>query len=432
MPTVVIIGRKNVGKSTIFNRLTGMRLSIVSKEPGVTRDRIYGDVEWQGRQFTIIDTGGFFPAEKHGLTHKINEQIMRGIDEAHLIYFVVDGKAGLKPSDEDIAQYARRAHKPVFLLVNKLDNRKDEIKALEFMKFGFTPVFCVSAEGGTGFGEVLDSTIAKLPELPRQKHRKLVRVAILGRPNAGKSTLLNSITEQERAIVDEAPGTTRDLVHARFSFNGIDMEIVGTCGLRKKPRVKSSIEFYSIIRTARVLDLIDIAVLIFDTTEGIVDQDRRIASLVMSKAKSLVIVPNKTDLIDKKNAARIVPSTRMSFKSYEFVPIVPISARDGIGIRELLMQIITVYQESIKHADKEVLNSLHLSLNSPTRGSLLHLRQIKTKPPVFRATLTTRVGKNYLDYLRSSLRHYFGFTGVPILIRTRVVRRRTIKGGMSD
>ena len=318
MSSVAIIGRKNVGKSTIFNRLTGMRMSIVYKEPGVTRDRIFGEVLWCGQVFDIIDTGGFFPDEDNHLAREITKQIEIALKDADLIYFVVDGKGGLKPGDEEICEQLRRMDKDVFLLVNKIDNKKDEIKALEFSKFAFDNTYLVSAEAGIGFGEVLDETVKILPKLKGVKEDKILRMLILGRPNSGKSTLLNSIIKEERAIVDEKPGTTRDLVNAKFIHNGQMIEIIDTCGIRRRSRVKEPIEFYSMIRAIKVIENADVVILIFDTTQGAVDQDRRIASLILSKAKGIIIAPNKIDLIDKKYHQKIIPSVRKSLEFLEF------------------------------------------------------------------------------------------------------------------
>jgi len=424
MSTAVIVGRKNVGKSTIFNRLTGMKLNIVYKEPGVTRDRIYGEVEWCGRAFNIIDTGGFFPYEEKGLESKINKQIEYGLEEADLVYFVVDGKSGLKHGDEEICQYLRKTGKRTFLIINKIDHKKDKLDALEFSKFGFDNVFYVSAEAGIGLDEVLDETIRIFPEATRMKQAKTIKLLILGRPNSGKSTLLNAITKQERAIVDEKPGTTRDLVNAKFTFGDTNMEIIDTCGLRRHSRITTPIEFYSIVRAIKVIESTDVVILLFDTTQGVVDQDRRIASLILSKAKGLVIAPNKIDLISKKNNRRIIPSTYKSFISLEFAPIIPISAKMNTGITQLLNCVLDVYRENSKRVDKNVLKNLTKNLQPPRGGILLNLKQIGAGPPIFRATLSTSIKDNYIKYIRRSIRQYFGFMGAPILIKTKVVKKR--------
>lgn len=423
MPTVVIVGRKNVGKSTIFNRLTGMRLSVVHREPGVTRDRVYGEVVWRGRVFNFIDTGGFFPDEDSALATKITKQIDFALGEADLIYFVVDGKDGLKTGDEEICQHIRKLDKPVFVLVNKIDTPKKELGALEFHTFGFEHVFTVSAEAGIGFGDVLDTTVGVLPEARRIVDDERVKMLILGRPNAGKSTLLNSLIQEERAIVDEKPGTTRDLVNARFYYNGHSIEVIDTCGMKRPSRVKRSVEFYSMMRAIKVVDKADVVVLIFDITQGVVDQDRRIASLILSKAKGFVIAPNKIDLLEKKDDSRIVPATRKSFPFLEFVPIVPISAQQGIGIDVLLHRVMDIYVERDKLVDKGVLCDIPEHLRQPSGGRFLKLTQIGRRPPVFKAMLSTPVNESYIQYLRNSIRNYFGFLGVPVLIKTQVVKR---------
>lgn len=414
-----------MGKSTIFNRLIGMRLNIVYKEPGVTRDRIYGEVEWCSRVFDIIDTGGFFPGENKGLVVKINRQIEYGLAEANLVYFVVDAKDGLKPGDQDICQSIRKSNKKVFLLINKIDRKHTESEVLEFSKLGFKDSFLVSGEAGIGFGDVLDKTIETLPRITKKRIRKSIKVLILGRPNAGKSTLLNTVTKQERAIVDEKPGTTRDVVRATFKYQDQNIEIIDTCGLRRKTQIKTSVEFYSMVRAISAIENADIAVLLFDANEGVVDQDRRIASIVLSKAKSLVLAPNKIDLIKTTNRNRIVPSTQESFKSLDFIPIVPISAKEDIGLEQLLTCIVNVNAESRKFADKIVVRSLAERLQDPTHGFLVSLKQVSTSPPLFRATLSTKVKEHYIRYLRKSIRQYFGFKGVPILIKTRKVKPRS-------
>lgn len=423
MPTVVIVGRKNVGKSTIFNRLTGMRLSVVHREPGVTRDRVYGEVVWRGRVFNLIDTGGFFPDEESTLATKITQQIDFALVEADLIYFVVDGKDGLKAGDEEICQHIRKLDKRVFVLVNKIDTPKKELGALEFHTFGFEHVFTVSAEAGIGFGDVLDTTMSIFPEAGRVVDDEHMKMLILGRPNAGKSTLLNSFIQEERAIVDEKPGTTRDLVNARFNYNGQSIEVIDTCGMKRPSRVKRPVEFYSMMRAIKVVDKADVVVLIFDITQGVVDQDRRIASLILSKAKGFVIAPNKIDLLEKKDGGRVVSATRKSFPFLEFVPIVPISAQHGIGVDTLLHRVMDIYVERDKLVDKGVLCDMPENLRQPSGGRFLELTQIGRRPPVFKAMLSTSVNESYIQYLRNSIRNYFGFHGVPVLIKTQVVKR---------
>jgi GTP-binding protein len=422
---VVIVGRKNVGKSTIFNRLVGMKMSVVYRDPGVTRDRIFGEVQWMGKSFDIVDTGGFFPDEKHRLANKITRQIERALEEADVIYFVVDGKAGLKPGDEEINGQIRRANKKVFLLINKIDTKKDEMKALEFSRFGFENMFSVSAEAGIGFGDVLDATVKVLPQLKKNRDDKnVLRLLILGRPNSGKSTLLNSIIKEERAIVDEEPGTTRDMVNAQFTLREQRMEIIDTCGIRKRSRIKEPIEFYSMTRAVRLIERADVVILLFDATEGVVEQDRRIASLILAKAKGLLIVPNKIDLIGKNSLHKIVPATRQSFKFLDFVPVIPISAKQSKGIDALMNRVVDIFIESNKVIEQDVLNTIVHNIQPPASGEIIKLAQVGKRPPIFRATLVTRVKDHYIKYLRNTLRNYFGFSGVPILIKTKIVKRR--------
>jgi len=423
VPTVVIIGRKNVGKSTIFNRLTGIKLSIVYKEPGVTRDRIYSDVEWCGRTFGLIDTGGFFPDEETLLAQRIQQQIETALKEADLIYFVVDGRAGMKPADHEISEELRKTGKKIFLLVNKIDNKNVEHHGAEFHRLGYANVFLVSAEAGKGFGDVLDATLQELPSAQTAKAAKSIRLLILGRPNSGKSTLLNAILKEERAIVDERPGTTRDLVNARLDYEGKKMEVIDTAGIRKRSRIRNPIEFYSIMRAINMIDRTDITVLIFDTTTGVVLQDQRLAGLVLSKAKGLIIAPNKIDLIERKNHHRIVSSTLQSMNFLEFVPIVPISAKAQINVETLMRKVLEIHHESSKIVDRKALEDMSRTLKPPPRGQILKLKQIGQRPPVFQATITASVKESYIKYLRNTIRHYFGFAGMPIFMKTTVTRR---------
>jgi len=423
MPTVAIVGRKNVGKSTIFNRLTGMKMSIVHKEPGVTRDRVYNEVQWCGRSFGLIDTGGFFPDEEWPLARSIQRQIETALQEADLIYFVVDGRTGLKPADQEINEELRKTDKEIFLLVNKIDDAKIKHNAAEFYEFGHAHVFAVSAEAGIGFGDVLDATIRELPVSRLHKESSFIRLLILGRPNSGKSTLLNAILKKERAIVDEKPGTTRDLINARIKYNGKLLEVIDTAGIRKHSRIKNPIEFYSVMRAINMIDKTDITILIFDTTTGIVIQDQRLASLVLSKAKGLVIAPNKIDMIEKSKRHKIIVATRQSMRFLEFVPIIPISAKLHTNIDELMQKILDIHQESSKIVSKRALDDMRTTLKPPPSGEVIKLRQIGQRPPVFRATLTSAVRESYIKYLRNTIRYYFGFAGIPILIKTNTTRR---------
>ncbi len=266
MATVVIVGRKNVGKSTLFNRLTGRRISVVYKEPGVTRDRVCGEINWRGRTFDLIDTGGFYPDESDNLTSQINRQIDYGIKEADIVLFVVDGRIGLHPVDEEIAGRLRKANKRIILLVNKIDRNQDIGRANDFTALGFEKVFPISAEGGFGLGDVMETIHDNMPGTKTIRRTNKINIVILGRPNSGKSTLLNSMIKKDRAIVDERPGTTRDLVTAEFSFEGKNFQIVDTCGLRRISRVRESVEFYAVVRSLRAINAADIAVLLFDVT----------------------------------------------------------------------------------------------------------------------------------------------------------------------
>lgn len=424
MATVVIVGRKNVGKSTIFNRLIGMRQSVVFSEPGVTRDRVYGEVEWCGRTFNIIDTGGFFPQENTHLAKKIHKQITYGIEEADLIYFIVDGMSGLQPGDEEIAHQLRKTDKPIFLVINKMDSKKARFVETDFAALGMKHYYSVSAEAGVGFGDLLDATTTQLPEHTPQLPSAKIRILILGRPNAGKSTLLNALIGSERAIVDHVPGTTRDCLNAQFTYRGKQLEMIDTAGLRRHSRVKKSIEFFSILRTIRWIEHADIVLLLFDTTQGVVDQDIRIASLVVSKVKGLILVPTKIDLVLKNKQHKIIPSTQSSFRSFAFVPIIPVSAHENHGLDRLKDTILAVDRETQRTLGKDIVLTILQHLRPPDNGEIVQLKQIQAHPVVFRALVTTAVKKSYIQYIRKTIRQYSSFPGVPILVRTKKVRKR--------
>lgn len=423
MATVAIVGRKNVGKSSIFNRLVGRRLSIVHETPGVTRDRVCNEVNWRGRIFNLIDTGGFFPEEDNILASKIMYQIEIALKQADVIYFVVDGRAGLVASEYEIAKILRRLNKPVLLLINKIDNKRIEPVVNEFYKLGFEKMFAVSAERGIGFGEVLDETMKFLPVIRVKRDKKIIRIAILGRPNAGKSTLLNTIIKEERAVVDDKPGTTRDLVTAQFMFKDKKIEIIDTHGLKKRSHIKEPIEFYSMMRVIHVIDDIDTGIIIFDVAQGVVHEDCHIASLLLSKAKGIIIAANKIDLIEKKEHKLIINSTIESFRFIDFAPVVPISAKLNLGIDRLLQCVLDVYSELYKKADSKVLRELPCILKPPPNGEILKITQFGVNPPLFKVKTTTNLKENYIQYLRRSLRGYFGFSGAPILIKTELSRR---------
>lgn len=424
MASVAIVGRKNVGKSSIFNRLVGKRWSIVHKTPGVTRDRIYGEVNWRGQTFNLIDTGGFFPGEDNILAGKIMHQIELALKQADVIYFVVDARAGVMSSETEIANLLRGLNKPVFLLVNKVDNKSIESMVNDFYRLGFKNLFPVSAEMGVGFGEVLDETIKYLPVTKPDTDKGIIKIAILGRPNAGKSTLLNTLINEDRAVVDERPGTTRDLVNARFSYKGKDFEIIDTYGLKRRSRIKEPIEFYSMMRVIHIIDDIDIGVIIFDATQGVVHEDCHIASLLLSKAKGIVIAPNKIDLLRLKNHNKIMTSTIDSFRFVDFAPVILISAKCGVGLDNLLQSIVDVHSEFNKKVDAKTLNGLPSMLKPPPDGMVVKINQVGIKPPIFQIQTTTPLKENYIQYLRNSLRNYFGFKGVPILIKTKLVKSR--------
>lgn len=404
-----------------------MRYSIVHKEPGVTRDRVFSDVQWCGRTFGLIDTGGFFPDEEFPLATSIQRQIEKALQEADLVYLVVDGRAGLKPIDKDISNRLRKTNKPIFLLVNKVEGSQPVHNAAEFHILGHEDMFIVSAEAGIGFGDVLDATLEQIPAGRITKPGKSIRLLILGRPNSGKSTLLNSILHEERAIVDTIPGTTRDLVNARINYKDKTIEVTDTAGIRKRSRIREPVEFYSVMRAIKMIDRTDIVILIFDTMAGIVEQDQRIAALVLSKAKALIIAPNKIDLIEKKEHRRIVQSTIKSLPFLDFVPVIPISAKTHLNIDTLMQHVLDIHRESDKAVSQHVLDDITETLKPPPNGQILKVQQVGRRPPIFQVTITSSVKESYIKYLRNVIRNYLGFTGIPLLIKTNVRKKPRVR-----
>lgn len=424
---VVIIGRPNVGKSTLFNRLVGHRIAIVHKQPGVTRDRIYGDVSWQGKVFGVVDTGGLLSADDSLFAQKIRIQISYALKEASVVILLVDGRAGPHPEDFEISRMLRKSAIPFLLAVNKTDRAQDESQANEFYGLGIEKVFPVSAEHGLGVAELLDEIVNFIPPPEKREpgSKETIRLLILGRPNVGKSTLMNNILKEERAIVDVKPGTTRDLLEAYFQHNGHAFLIVDSAGLRKKSRVKEPIEFYSVMRAINYIDRCDVVLLMVDAQEGLTSQDKKIASLVLAKRKGLIITPNKIDLLSKPDLNNLKSQILQVAPFIRSIPIITISALRGIRINQLLETAIAITQESQKWVDADLLNKLFKDLKPPQgKNRLYSLKQVNASPPVFLLVSRDRLSTEYLRYLENQVRRSFGFSGASIVIKVKVLRHR--------
>ena len=425
---VAVVGRPNVGKSTLFNYLIGQRLSIVDSTPGVTRDRVYADVEWLGRSFVMIDTGGLEPHSKDPLLKQMRRQSEFAMDMADVILFLVDGRDGLQPADEAIANLLRRSGKPIVLGVNKLDNPGDPPPEFyDFYGLGFEDIFPISSSHGLGMGDLLDAICAKLPEDDdSQRKDDIPRIAIIGRPNTGKSSLLNQLAGQERAIVTDVAGTTRDAVEERIEYNGKPYIIVDTAGMRRKARVHEAIEYYSVVRGNKAIERSDVAILLIDAAEGPTEQDTKIAGLAINQGKPVILCVNKWDLEEKATETKddFTAELRRQFAFMPWAKHVYISALTTEGIKQLMQVVDQVYEASQRKIRTSVLNDFiweAQALQPPAsdKGRRLKIRystQVSTAPPTFLFFLNDRklLSAAYERYLENAMRRNFDLEGTPI------------------
>lgn len=434
-PSVAIIGRPNVGKSTLFNRLIGMRLAIVEDEPGVTRDRLHAPCDWIGREFTLIDTGGLQPATGEELSSAVEEQAKQAVFEADVLVFLLDGREGITPGDWEIADLIRRSNKPVILAVNKLDNLQQEARAMEFYALGLGDPLPISALNGLNTGDLLDQIVTLLPaEKQQQVIPKQVRTAIVGRPNVGKSSLINKILGTDRLVTSSMPGTTRDAVDVVFSFQGHTFVFVDTAGMRRTTRIKEKVEYYSTLRARRAIDQSDITVLVLDGLEGVTEMDQRIAGYAHESGRGLIIAVNKWDLVkfDPKQFRYYKEEIRRRLSFCDYAPMVFLSALTGRNISRLLKTIINV-RESQKHILSQTdLNILLRDLLAFTplpqlKGQstrILKLAQVGTCPPRFKLTATNpkAIHFSYLRRIENRIRDLYPYNGTAIKILTASVK----------
>ncbi len=430
-PVVSIVGRPNVGKSTIFNRLIGSRKAIVDDEYGVTRDRHYGESFWNGRTFNVIDTGGYQPDETDIMTAGIREQVHIAIDESDVILFVVDCEAGMTSLDKSVARMLREDQEtPVLLVPNKADNDERTLNAAEFYELGFEEMHPISAINGRGTGDLLDRLVTLLPEEKEDQERDIPKLAVVGRPNVGKSSFINSLLKDERCIVTDIPGTTRDSINSKLSFDGKDYILIDTAGLRKKRKVKENIEFYSTVRTDRALKECDVAILMLDAMRGFEAQDKHILREAEDYNKGIVIVLNKWDLVPEKDS-----NIHKDFEEYvydrvpmmDYVPIVSASALSGQRIYKVIKTADIVLQERKRTVSTPKLNDFmeRILKRKPLpmrRGVALKIKyatQVKSDPPVFVffMNIPEELPANYRRYIENEIRKEFGFQGVPITLR---------------
>jgi GTP-binding protein len=431
-PLVALVGRPNVGKSTLFNRLVGERVAIVEDLPGTTRDRLYGEYEWRGRQVAVVDTGGIVPDPGEPIAESVFEQAQVAIDEADVIVFLVDGRTGVTPVDEEVADLLRRTDKPIILAANKLDNVGREVHAVEFHALGMGDPLALSAHRGLNVGDLLDRINQDLPPAVEQEDSAgITRIAIVGRPNVGKSSLVNELLGERRAVVSEIPGTTRDAVDTTLYYNGEPVTLVDTAGIRRRGKIERGIEKYSVLRSMRAIDRADVAVLVVDATEPMAAQDAHVAGFVAEQAKGLVVAVNKWDLINKEShtMGQFERLIRDELKFLPFVPIVFISARTGQRVGQVVDMALKIHQERQKRIPTGVLNEAvrrALAEFPPTsRGGklvkLFYITQVGIDPPTFVAKVNdpANVHFSFERFLENRIRDAFGFFGTPIRIHFR-------------
>jgi GTP-binding protein len=429
-PTVAIVGRPNVGKSTLFNRIIGGRRAIVSERPGTTRDRHFGDADWSGRRFWLVDTGGLVPDSHEPMDRAIAKQVEFAVDEADVIIFVVDGREGLHPGDQAIAERLRRSGRPVLVAVNKLDNLERATEQFEFFRLGFGDPYGMSAGTGKGTGDLLEALVALLPPRTAAEDEDVIGVAVVGRPNVGKSSLVNRLLGEERHVVSPVAGTTRDAVDSILRYHGRTLNFIDTAGLRKRSKVADDLEFYSTLRTERAVERADVCVLVVDATLGVQTQDLRIATSAWEHGAALIVAVNKWDLVEEKDAqtasrGEALVTDRAPF--LQFVPFLYVSAETGQRVRQLLDEILRVAderQKRVQTADvNKVLDAL-IGRNSPPQKpgeevKLLYASQVGTSPPTI-AIVTNRphdVPEAYERYLANGFRAAWGFAGSPLRLK---------------
>jgi GTP-binding protein len=429
-PTVAIVGRPNVGKSTLFNRIQGGRAAIVSEHAGTTRDRHFGEAEWAGRAFWLVDTGGLVPDSNVTMDRAIRQQVELALAEADLILFVVDGKEGLNPVDQAVAERLRRAGRPVVLAVNKLDQGGDQVYAHEFHALGFGEPQAVSATVGTRSGDLLDAIVARLPAATEVEQEPTVDIAIVGRPNAGKSSLANRLLGEERYVVDAAAGTTRDAVDSILRYRGKVIRFIDTAGLRRTAKVDDDVEFYSTLRTKRAMEQAAVCILVVDAALGLHNQDLRIATEAWEQGAGLVIAVNKWDLIEEKDANTAKRGEELLIAKapfLQYVPFVYISALSGQRTRKVLdvaLEVAEAREHRINTAEvNKVLEALIQRQQPPQKQGeevkLVYASQIGTAPPAF-AIVSNRpddVPEAYQRYLMHGFRSAWGFTGAPVRLK---------------
>jgi GTP-binding protein len=424
--TVAIVGRPNVGKSTFFNRMLEQRKAIVDDVSGVTRDRQYGVAEWAGKSFNLIDTGGFVPDSEDVFEREIRKQVLIALEEADALIFIVDAATGITTLDEAMADVLRRTTKPVFLAVNKVDNSDRLLEAAEFYSLGFDEIFFLSSMTGSGTGELLDALVALIEDEQVTEDNDLPKFAIIGQPNVGKSSLLNALIGQERTIVSDIAGTTRDTIHTRYNLFQKDFVLIDTAGIRRKTKVHEDLEFYSVIRAIKAMDEADVCLVLLDASKGITAQDLSIFSLAAKKGKGIVLLVNKWDLVEKETntAKEYEKELKQRLAPFSDIPILFISVIDKTRIFKAIESALEVFDNRQRKVPTATLNEVMLkaveAYHAPVvRGHPLKIKyitQLPTQVPSFAffCNFPDDVKQPYKNYLENKLRENFNFKGVPL------------------
>ena len=428
-PVVAIVGRPNVGKSTLFNRIIRKREAIVDDEPGVTRDRKFADAHWEGRSFTLVDTGGYIPRSQNVIEKGVTQQVRFAIEESDLLLFIVDRKTGITAVDDEVARMLRKSKKPYLLVVNKVDGEKQEIDGAEFVRLGLGDPVLISAVNGRAIGDLLHSLVEKLgPEEPEDERidDHLINLAVIGRPNVGKSTFINALLGEERLLVTEIPGTTRDAVDVKIQYKDNAFVLIDTAGLRKRSRVQESVEFYSNLRTHRVIERCDVACIFTDGDEGMAQQDLRILYDATQARKGVLLIVNKWDLVegDPEKVKEWQNAIDIKMQGLSYIPILYISSKTGLRIKSVLDVALDIARERRKRVSSPEINRLIEKLNrtqqpASVRGKrvrILYGTQVSVAPPrfVFFAKFPELLKENYRRFLENKIREKFGFDGVPL------------------
>jgi GTP-binding protein len=432
LPTIVIVGRPNVGKSTLFNVLTGTRRSIVGDEPGITRDRIHGEAVHRGRHFELIDTGGIIPDDQALIPSQILKQAKVALEKAMHILFLIDGRTEITGVDRDLARMLKKTGKPVSLVVNKIDTPKSDPLVNEFYGLGIQDVFGVSAEHRVGIEELLEHiTTGMYTEPEPEKGVKIekpkhIKIAIIGRPNVGKSTLLNSLVGEDRAIVSPIAGTTRDAVDETVVQDGVEFIFVDTAGIRRKGRTHEMAEKLSVVMARRHIRMAHVVLLVVDATEGMVGSDATVAGYAHEEGRALIICVNKWDAAPDKDKKKFTQEVRDSMKFLEYAQVAFLSAKTGIGVKNLYAMVLSAYTEASKRIGTGALNRFAATLNFEPEVKVKYMTQASIRPPMF-IIFTDKKKEMHFSLernLMNRLRKEFGFEGTPIVVKTKTPERR--------